>query len=79
MVKKMNWASLNYRVNQHRKSVNEQLARERGSNRKKRSRKRSDGELQALDLIAMASWKKAEEKGKRKKEKGKRKKEKSNE
>jgi hypothetical protein len=44
--------------------VNEQLAKERGPIRRKRSRRRSDRERQELDQIAMSRWNKAEEKGK---------------
>jgi hypothetical protein len=64
MVRKMNFDRLNETINKNRKLVNEQIVKERGTNRKKRNRTRSVGERLALDEIAIARWNKAMESGK---------------
>ncbi|MDF0727137.1 hypothetical protein PY093_10470 [Cytobacillus sp. S13-E01] len=64
-MKKMKLDELSNSIDSKRKSVNEKIINinNRSSERKKRSRKRSHGEREALDQISISRWKKAIEKG----------------
>ena len=62
-MKKMKLDELSNSIDSKRKSVNEKILNNRSSERKKRSRKRSHGEREALDQISISKWKKAIEKG----------------
>jgi hypothetical protein len=54
-------------IMEKKKEVNEQIALSRGSNRRKRFRPRSKGEIDALNQISIERWKKALERGEVKK------------
>jgi hypothetical protein len=66
-MKKKSLDELNQVIKKKRKEVNEQIALNRGSNRRKRCRSRSKGEREAFDQISIERWKKAVERGEVKK------------
>ncbi|WP_082232052.1 hypothetical protein [Halobacillus massiliensis] len=61
-MKKVSLNDLNHRIESNRKEANRQIAESRNG-RRKRSKPRSKGEKEALDIISVKRWKKAEEEG----------------
>ncbi|WP_312470499.1 hypothetical protein [Neobacillus sp.] len=66
-MRKINLDELNRVIMERRKEVNEQIALSLGSDRKRRLRPRSKGEIEALNQISIERWKKAVERGEVKK------------
>ncbi|WP_163527348.1 hypothetical protein [Halobacillus ihumii] len=61
-MKKVNLEDINNRIEANRKEANKKIAESR-KGRRKRTRVRTKGEKEALDLISIKRWKRAEEKG----------------
>ncbi|WP_456272475.1 hypothetical protein [Bacillus sp. AK031] len=67
MRRKMSLGDIESTVRKNGKRANEQIAKTKSPNRKKRNRTRSEGEAEALNQISIQKWKKAVESGKVKK------------
>ncbi|WP_173918926.1 hypothetical protein [Halobacillus sp. Marseille-Q1614] len=61
-MKKVKLEDLNHRIESNRKEANKRIAESRNG-RRKRTRGRTKGEKEALDVLSVKRWKKAEEEG----------------
>ncbi|MBD8069371.1 hypothetical protein [Bacillus sp. PS06] len=66
-MRKLHLDNINKTIDKRKKEVNELLAINSSTRRKKRSRVRSKGEREALDQISKKRWEKSVEKGEIKK------------
>ncbi|MFZ3590568.1 hypothetical protein ACOI1C_15275 [Bacillus sp. DJP31] len=63
MRREMSLGDIESIIKKNGKQANEQIAKTQSANRKKRSRTRSEGEVEALNQVSIRKWEKAIENG----------------